>query len=267
MDTFLSSARLYVLAGRPSQHPNPDVLMFLLGQRGAEILGGAVASSISARCHLLHTVAIGTTRFQRDCRLNISGSFIPREFNGAASKWNLICCSLICSLQESELHSIDTIQLDDIMKGYSRTPPTSWTGSPLVSVLQALFLDEFPAQEKYQRWDNCLSETIRLWLEQVYKAGIDLLEYGAKETELMFFKKRDNRACLEFLLRRSLWSPERRSIVRDSVPVCLLGFTPSPVAGGWVFNWQVDVEKLAGEFWRTLEEGIVYLQPPGAWIE
>lgn len=271
---LLRTAKIYTLASRPKHHSHPDVLKFLLGLSQADKVYKALKST-QGRGSLLHIAAVGLTRYCRGSRPTFAGSPTHVEDKEAAGKWRRLCCALIRTAREGELYHIDHFQLDDIMKGYSRTRPTEWKGSLLLSVLQALFLDDFAASSsqpgkdstKSQPWYHLLSLTPRDWLEQIIEAGVDLRCYGQRESRLFAAQRNVNIGCLDFIVWSSSWSPLHRAFIEKSLPVRLIDFKYGSLVHEWIFYWEIDVEKLLGEFWHAVDSAMSYSQPPGAWVE
>lgn len=271
---LLRIAKIYTLASHSMRHPHPDVLKFILGLSQADKLVDALESTQGRGC-LLHIAAVGLTRYHRDSRPTFAGSPNSTEFRRDAEKWKSLCCALIRTSRRGELYYIDHFKLDDIMKGYSRTRPTEWNGSPLLSVLQALFLDDFGASS-YQPDSNCtmsqpwyhsLLLTVRIWLEQIVTAGVDLEQYGQRESKLLTAQRRVNIGCLDFVRWTSSWSSQHRAFTESSLPVRLVDFKYGSLVHEWIFHWEIDVEELVGEFWHAVELEAFYPQPPGSWVE
>ncbi len=55
--------------------------------------------------------------------------------------------------------------------------------------------------------------------------------------------------------------------MRGSVRSCpvLIGFEYGAKPTDWSFEWDLEVEEIAGEFWQAVENPV--LQVPGAWVE
>lgn len=185
---LLSIAKIYILASHSQRNPSPDVIKFLIGLRREDKLVEALESTQGRGC-LLHILAIGVIRYHRELRPTFAGLPTTEEFNKESEKWKTLCCAIARTSRQEELYHTENFKLDDYMKGYSRTRPTEWTGSPLISVLQVLFLDDFtaPSRQPYsndrrpQHFYRGLFSTVNIWLEQIVAAGVDLEHYGERE--------------------------------------------------------------------------------------
>lgn len=103
-----------------------------------------------------------------------------------------------------------------------------------------------------------LRRLVRLWLEDIFACGVDLLEYGADEMEIF------NEALLNS--RDEQGEPPRRGLKKyDRKGPILTGFAYGSEPSDWVFQWDHASEGFAGDFWHILEDPLP--APPGAWVD
>lgn len=95
-------------------------------------------------------------------------------------------------------------------------------------------------------------------LEDLWKAGVDLMELGEWEKEAF---------------NLGLWK-ERRLLTRDFHTGTydidgpkLIDFTYGSLPSDWTFTWDLEAEEFAGDFWLQIENEGVMPRLPGSWIE
>ncbi|CAG9983958.1 unnamed protein product [Clonostachys byssicola] len=265
---LIGVARTYTLGSHSTKHPDPDVFTYLLGQKCVGTLGGIRASTQSGlRVALLHSAAIGMVRFTRPLRLALSKPLRTSELRQKKRKWEIICRTTVRMMQHQEIHYSQHIQLDRAAERYSYTPHLEWEGSTLMSVIQALFIDGFPARycrragqggnkgilQNQQKLFALLSSGIYLWLDKVAESGMNMATYGRKEKETLILQKRQNPACLEYVVRAQDSQARNPAVFDDILPICLFDFEYNKAVEYWHFHWGVDVDRLAGEFWDVIE--------------
>jgi hypothetical protein len=265
---LIGVARTYILSSHSIKHPDPDVFMYLLGQKCVSTLRGIRTSAQSGlRVALLHSAAIGMARFTRPHRLAVSQLLRSREVKQKKRKWEAICRTLVRMMQHQEIHYSQHVQLGCAAERYSYAPHLEWEGSTFISVIQALFIDGFPARycrragrggnkgvlQNQQKLFALLSSGVHLWLNSVAKSGMNMAAYGRNEKELLILQKRQNPACLEYVVRAQDSQARNPAVFDDILPVCLFDFEYNKAVENWHFHWGVDVDRLAGEFWHVIE--------------
>jgi hypothetical protein len=265
---LIGMAMTYILGSHAIKHPDPDVFTYVLGQKCVSTLSGIRPSTQSGlRVALLHSAAIGMVRFTRPHRLALSRSLRSRELKQKKRKWEAICGIIVRMMQHQEIHCNQHIQFDRTAGQYSYSPQVEWEGSTLVSVIQALFIDGFPARycqragqggstgviRNQQALFRLLSAGIRLWLNKIAESGMDMATYGRREKELLILRKHQNPACLEYAVRAQDSKARNPAVFDDILPVCLFDFEYNKAVENWHFHWGVDVDRLAGEFWHVIE--------------
>ena len=134
--------------------------------------------------------------------------------------------------------------------------------SPLFAGLLACnpVLVEKPLQPRLVR--RRLLATIRLWLEDLSQAGVDLKGYGEQESTL--------HGEDDWLQR---WRWNNLTDVHDDCAIdvdgpLLTSFIYGPVPGDWALQWDTAVEDFVGQFWQVFEVQPTGLpRMPGQWVE
>ncbi|KAJ9150296.1 hypothetical protein NKR23_g3788 [Pleurostoma richardsiae] len=179
----------------------------------------------------------------------------PRHFQyNSESELQVLLKDLVAKADTDDLHHVEEVDLQHIEDfggppGYRLV--TSWTGTPLASLLHAICL-YFTASE-------LLCEHLELWLGILKEGGVDLVEYGTKEKEILQHQRSDDNGCPAALVRLRIGdsSSIRWSYVRD------FSFGPNPE--DWSLCWDEYYEIIAGEFWDMVEGPITLM--PGSWKE
>lgn len=268
---LIGLARTYILSSHSIKHPDPDIFTFLIGQKCVRLSGIGASTQSGLRVALLHSAAIGMVRFARPYRLAISQLLRIRDLKQKKRKWEAICRTTVRMMQQREIHYSQHIQLNRATEQYSCAPHLEWEGSALISVIQALFIDGFPARycrrpsqsgstgglRNQKKLFALLSSGICLWLNKVAESGMAMATYGRMEKELLLSRRRQNSGCLEYIIRAQASQARNRAVFDDILPVCLFDFEYHGAVENWHFHWGVDVDKLAGEFWHVIERDYV----------
>ncbi|KAH7109963.1 hypothetical protein EDB81DRAFT_769023 [Dactylonectria macrodidyma] len=272
LEALIRAVRLYVLESQVGQHPSPDVMTFLLGERKTHGFEDIINTTESRQC-LLHTIAIGFARDHRDHRPHTLGRYEAPRYTKGLKRWNEISNLIIRNSTMDELHFVEHVQLETTSRIDPLLRVPEWTGTPFMSVLRAAFLEHFPvchrdaARHGSRCWRRAVSSVIYQWLHRIKYSGIDLALYGKREQEAFYNWKKDYVNYGDFEMTMSYWSTTRRKRVEETLPVCLIHFEYGGALKHWAFSWRVDIEKLAGEFWDTVHRDNNYLRMPGAWVE
>lgn len=102
-----------------------------------------------------------------------------------------------------------------------------------------------------KQYEKILIRVVRLFLESASEAGIDLEEYGRRESELLVPYVSYYRSWKDFTT-----TPSNPYLVS-------IKYGPRPE--DWDFTWDLLVEEFAGEFWEMLENQPLHI--PGAWVD
>lgn len=97
-------------------------------------------------------------------------------------------------------------------------------------------------------WDCSRIKAMRLWLEDLASAGVDLKRYGECESQYLTE------------LKKSL-----NPYVVDLLEYLPYGFTYGSSPDDWSLFMRSEVEAYAGEFWELVEPAKMYI--PGGWVD
>lgn len=109
-----------------------------------------------------------------------------------------------------------------------------------------------------------MAQLLFTWLEDVERAGLDLVEYGRQEWEIFM-------GCDQLQLRRwfeSVGWDDGEDDCEDVISPSgfrLQSFTYGPRPTDWALIWILDAEEYAGEFWDNIENPPLLV--PGGWVE
>ena len=107
------------------------------------------------------------------------------------------------------------------------------------------------SSRRTKQYGKILTICVRLFLESASEAGIDLEEYGRRESELLV-------PYVSYYRGRKI-SPQ------PQVNRYLVSIKDGPRPEDWDFTWDLLVEEFAGEFWEMLENQPLHI--PGAWVD
>lgn len=148
-----------------------------------------------------------------------------------------------------------------------------WKGTPLLSLFyghaQRGFSHEVwtPCVPGTYTWRTCLDSLLRAWLEELQTCGVDILEYGERELEMIF----RNKAELKCLFNIS-WAYHQCG----HLPLELEAVEIGPRVVDWVIRWELDQALIFGEFWDCVcaneTDGLATVTScsshvPGAWVD
>ena len=137
---------------------------------------------------------------------------------------------------------------------------------PPITPFMSIILDEPDMIHKCQcwvRWRRCMEGALRRWLEDIARSGLDLLEYGREEKRL--FLEMERTYCGAWVDSQNIKLPRSKRILRVKGFWRLEDFTYGPKPEDWRFSWDLDAERLVGNFWDMIEN----LPPniPGSWVD
>lgn len=124
----------------------------------------------------------------------------------------------------------------------------------LTSTLQAIWQRRFRLLP-FERW---IQKAVRLWLEDLSAAGINLEEYMSLE---MLFSRHYQTDPMAEISKVKIKPGVRLPEFGPSLVVISAGPRPDD----WSFSWDPCVEELLGEFWAAPED--VEKNIPGAWVD
>ena len=125
------------------------------------------------------------------------------------------------------------------------------------------FLCLFEKRDPRDVWDTpSIHSLSTMWLEDLHAAGVDLLEYGRKEKEMLddgLF----NQDFEYFVLERG--RPGKVLYRYDRLVWHLISFTYGHSPSDWHLWFSEPTDEFVGDFWSMIESPL--LSVPGAWIE
>jgi hypothetical protein len=235
-----------------------------------------LASSTAARLSLLHSAAVCLGK-------RFGPRVVPfRKPVGFAGFYTEDWGSWVKDLAElstpEDLHTLETL-----MPPHPYSQVTQWRGTPLHSLIGGLFCWLFP----YWRlgyWDRAIRGTMREWLWLLRAGGVDLVEYGQREYELLqtkpdmykgAFDADSSRASTtivrpiltEGTLEEPFTVPEYGGCRETDAwrPLRILDLVYGPTPEDWRLVWVIEYEYMAYEFWQVVETPRVSM--PGSWVE
>lgn len=129
-------------------------------------------------------------------------------------------------------------------------PPLTETVTRMMGELKFIYVEALSSRRTKQ-YGKILTICVRLFLESASEAGIDLEEYGRRESELLVPYVSYYRGWKDFTT-----TPSNPYLVS-------IKYGPRPE--DWDFTWDLLVEEFAGEFWEMLENQPLHI--PGAWVD
>ena len=255
----LGVARAYCLCGPSRQHPDVNVFTFLIRKGGKLRPNDYKTNSTRPGCSLIHSIAISMGRAYR--RMEISR---PRTCRSQEAGWARLLRKVLMGAWESRqkvLHLVESVQPQrSIHVGI--VCKTNWTGTALLSVLKASVAERFwesnqrprPFKQAWKEWQSIPASALRGWLSRLAEFGVDLLEYGRQEQKVLFHSGANEGAtALDFLWTTSWRSRSKKEIVEKQLPIRLCHIDVGCSPNDWLLAWDIDVEKIAGEFWRFVD--------------
>ena len=131
-----------------------------------------------------------------------------------------------------------------------------------------------------RRWDivnqgfharfTVLQDTVRVWLEALELAGVDLASYGLSERQALINDDVRREFCLN-PASAVLWDdwrvekPRWHSLSNQNLTIRLIDIQYGPSPQDWKLWWTEPTDELVGEFWHRIEWQMPRI--PGGWIE
>lgn len=103
---------------------------------------------------------------------------------------------------------------------------------------------------------ECVDKIVRVWLEALRQAGVDLNIYGQREYKL-FAKEEVSR---DFHFTTVMFRGGHYNF-----SIRLIGFKYGPKPEDWKVYFDERTDRFAGEFWELVENSL--LQIPGSWVD
>ncbi|KAK2599132.1 hypothetical protein QQS21_005393 [Conoideocrella luteorostrata] len=105
-------------------------------------------------------------------------------------------------------------------------------------------------------WERNLTIPIHNFLEDVSRAGINLVEYGRKELSLLMSTESARSVRYAFTDYNSRWS---------TIGPYLVSMKYGPNPEDWEYIWDYMVEEFAGDFWEMVDNPPLAI--PGGWVD
>ncbi|KAL6837023.1 hypothetical protein V8C40DRAFT_228975 [Trichoderma camerunense] len=234
-----------------------------------------VSRSTREKLSLVHSAAIGF-----GCRYPEELVTYQRPigwFRAYGSLWGSFVVDIASMADQKDLHSIEDIVPWDAYQ------VTTWRGTPFISVIGATLCYLCPDFSLYH-WDRMLQGSIRKWLSLSKEAGVDLVEYGKREMELLGDPDDSTRGAFDAhaiersrcIIRRQMNGVEPVKKLcplsedmcwNDThwIPLRIIDFKIGPEPGDWEIIWAPEFEYMAYEFWMCIESNMTRM--PGAWVD
>ena len=229
----------------------PAALRHLLHPSGA-IQAHDLRLSLEGGCSVLHLTA-----FHWGFAMSYDRAEKDREFN---QPWLDTMKGMM--LMVDDLHSCEStsiLRFGDL--DYRRG--SQWTSHNRTALFWFLFGFSYWGERNAERWIRRVRLAFLFWLEALEESQVDLKEYGRKELTLFMADDQLRSARWPLNFFDNPYSHPREPI--------LTGFRYGDRAGDWVFEWDMPIEELAGEFWGMIESGetadTMVLDIPGSWVE
>lgn len=223
-----------------------------------------VAASVREKVSLVHSVAVALGKRYSDAVMTSSEPFYINPSRLFTDYWSILVTDVARASLPEHLHSIERVTPWD---DYG---VPSWEGTPLVSLVGGVLchISEFDKTE----WNHVIQEVLKMWLECLADAGVDLDQYGKKESRAWesackgaFDGVWRSSTCMRMDQRTLTTNPLKSKDNKPWIPMRFTALSYGARPEDWRIWWAPDVEAWAGEFWETA------LQPmsrmPGEWIE
>ncbi|KFG86363.1 hypothetical protein MANI_000165 [Metarhizium anisopliae] len=139
----------------------------------------------------------------------------------------------------------------DVMTWRVMTPLTNSARSVMARLIGSHWGAQGPRCAK--QYEKILIRVVRLFLGSASEAGIDLEEYGRRESELL----------VPYVSYYRGWKDFTTTPTNPNPYLVSIKYGPRPE--DWDFTWDLLVEEFAGEFWEMLENQPLHI--PGAWVD
>ncbi|UPK99377.1 hypothetical protein LCI18_010312 [Fusarium solani-melongenae] len=229
-----------------------------------------VSLSTDENLSLVHSAAVSLgIRFADEALPYRRAEFQWRDYNDA---WDNFVVNVASAAEARDLHSIESVVPWDVY----HVP--QWRGTPLISVLGGALCYLSP-QISFSHWNDVFQKTIHQWLEDLQVAGVDLLEYGKRERDLLRSELRGaldadaitaSRTLTRESMARAAYGGKVQQAIREGctenhwVPIRMIDLKIGKSVQEWELLWAPEFEHMACEFWRSFDEDG---RMPGAWVD
>ncbi|KAF3000018.1 hypothetical protein E8E14_004688 [Neopestalotiopsis sp. 37M] len=222
-----------------------------LGTGTVVVPAGAYAFAFGnekARKHMLRDGVVGDLAFMMGYR----SWPIPKS---EAASWRAVLEAVLGDedFDQAWLHSSTSLSVMGCILDFDYDNDIHWTwenATPLVFLLQGYCVWHDLLRGKFKH--DGLTSILNFWLQILQQNGVDLVNYGRQECQL---------------IQQS--QPQLGAYWADSitygVPERLLDIHYGPDPQDWHLVWDLDVEQMAGEFWTSMQEPEFAM--PGQWVD
>ncbi|KAF7531687.1 hypothetical protein G7054_g8639 [Neopestalotiopsis clavispora] len=172
-----------------------------------------------------------------------------------AASWRTVLKAVLGDedFDQAWLHSSNSLVLMDYVLDFDKDNQIHWTqenATPLVFLLQGYCVrhDSLRGKSKHDR----LTSVLYFWLRLLQQSGVDLINYGRQECQLI---QQSQPQLGAYWVNSFMYG----------VPERLLDIRYGPDPQDWHLTWDLDIEQMAGEFWTSMQEPEFAM--PGRWVD
>ena len=262
----LQAVRAYCFSGYDSPHPDAEVFRFLF--REDKILQPMdLQTSLHDGYSLIHSAAIAFGRANR----SIQTAILKSKVNQLA--WKPLIRQIVSWARKANLlHLVELVGHSYSICTPDLVSAEEWIGTPLLSLLKGCLIDEYrggttgicSVRKLFKEHELVMQRTLREWLVVLAWCGVDLAHYGQQEVD--FFAS--NPLSFKFKVSYSRRRLVQEDLLKEALLIRLCRLECGNAPEDWHLHWVVDIDgdRLAGDFWRTVEqESKEFRSMPGMW--
>ncbi|KAI5462146.1 hypothetical protein BGZ63DRAFT_206122 [Mariannaea sp. PMI_226] len=239
-----------------------------------EVTASDVQASTHDRLSLVHSMAIALGSRFADVNLPYRRAWLqgPKYHEG----WSRLVQKVVMVSHPEDLHCIETITPWD-----THQVPI-WRGTPLVSVIGGVLCYISP-DISFTHWDTAFQLTLQQWVSDLQQAGVDLIDYGQHERQLLKTHMRgaldadainSSRSVVRNVISRGVETLRGLRVGRDQeegynenhwVPIRMLDLIFGPSPADWRIIWAPEFEWMANQFWDLIDRESMIM--PGSWVD
>lgn len=191
--------------------------------------------------------------------------------------WARLVTKVASAATLDDLISLETVVPWDVYE------VTAWRGTPLLSVIGGALCYLCPDTSFYH-WEAVFHGCIHQWLVLLESAGVDLLEYGKRERQILHDIENHTRGAFDaqaiqeskMILRHPMTKgeplPKIQRIGRTNMrgeqywlPFRIIDLQIGSKPSDWRLVWAPEFELIACQFWESIENQEMVM--PGSWVE
>ncbi|KAL6877061.1 hypothetical protein J3F83DRAFT_759385 [Trichoderma novae-zelandiae] len=241
-----------------------------------------VRQSTGEKVSLVHSVALAL-----GCRYpeTLVPYRKPRPWLHAYGEgWGDVVTKVVSVATIDDLTSIETVVPWDAYE------VTAWEGTPLTSLIGGALCYLCP-NISFNHWDELFHGCLLKWLLLLQSAGVDLLEYGRRETSILRDLQKNTKGAFDAdaidasrtMLRHPMTGStpkaklyhmghkKRRMVCANMsgeqywIPFRITDLKVGPSPSDWKLRWAPEFEYMACQFWRLIEAQEEVM--PGTWVD